>query len=276
MRLCFVRRYADCSKQFCSKCNFYKAGTPIGFPSSSYIGENYTQLVVISTAAPLEFPFTFKIVDTIIVYPIIGPTHNYTFPTTPATTAPPSLVGAHALEASTLGRASGLPPIVMPPGVGPGGTQEIIAREIAKSLILIPASVGQRTLPGLRNWSFSPSYKVINLQDGKTYTLYQGDTFTIKFKDGTTLKIMVDVSTALMDVTAYKIAANTHSAQPGSSLTSGNGTSFPSLSYSGGPSEIVWADSFSLPKGEIIIEEIPGSSTIEGSGGTVVIFGGDS
>jgi hypothetical protein len=170
--------------------------TPSGFPAGQVSQPGFTKIVVSAKTVPRSFVFDYQAtkhyVSTIGFY-------YYSYTVTPAGSLPATDTGAVSVDFQLYKalRVSGLPTITLPPNIpiSPSTDWESLARYITTSVIVMVGVPTQSTLPGLLNWTFYPSIQAV--YNGKKYTLYEGDTITVKFADGTTVDLKVQVATAM-------------------------------------------------------------------------------
>lgn len=199
---------------------------PQGFPTGYVSQPGYTKILVTSKKAPISFAFDYSATKGTIGSFLSQVTY-YTYAVTPISGFPATTGGAVSQdrELYKASRVSGLPVVELPARDSAGTSLSLtdtssvdsLQRYISANVLpLVPGSISQRTLPGMLNWSLLPSIKVV--YQGKTYTLYDGDSFVVKDVHGTTAEFKVQVSSALLTV-GYAVM-KTETVKPGPNTSS--------------------------------------------------------
>src|SRR6266478_4058996 len=157
--------------------------TPTGFPSNQYVSPTATKpgtlLLISSTQYALSAAFRANWIN-------VGGSYLQIDFVTPGTDK-----AAIALDGKLMARATGIPPIKIPPSITPQETPEIIGGFVSGVLVqtgtggfslwhgLFPGTLGQVAY-----------INVINTQTGQTYKVWSNDEITIKFSNNWTAKMI--------------------------------------------------------------------------------------
>jgi hypothetical protein len=104
----------------------------------------------------------------------------------------PDDMGTAALDALTHARASEVPPIIVPATIAPSANnyQEVdILTGFVNGVLVYGGEFGTSIWRELQGFSATEWIEVTDTQTGEKYTIWKGDEFTLKFADGSTIKV---------------------------------------------------------------------------------------
>lgn len=158
---------------------YVEPATLLGVPNPS----GGTEIFVASMAYPIAAELRYS--ETILT--ILGkPTAIYQ-----AVPITPDNMGTAALDALTHARAADIPPIIAPADLGTAnsyGEVELLTGFV-NGVLVGTTDGGASIWRALAGFSQTVWITVVDTQNGQKYTLWNGDEVTLKFSDGSTIKI---------------------------------------------------------------------------------------
>lgn len=177
--------------------------------------------------------------------------------------------GTRGFDNLIMARASRMPPINIPSNLTPSEEPELISAYV-QSVVIAAGAPTMNFWHGLTNFGQFVSLTLVDLQNGKSYQVYVGDTITVKYADGSTEKFQYlgpqggSVQWSRVPGSLRDPSGKDPTRPVTQTPVTGAGTSVSwSFDSSGndGSTIVFYPGSGSSPAGFITIEELPDTTT---------------